>query len=431
MLAGARRLYIDVVVDDLSPYRWIRARISGLFFLGFLGVPVSTIVHSDRPAPDKVLILALVASYASCFAAVIWRNTPRMHERRATYAVLASLVLGAPLIVLFGHGWLAAMSYFTTAMLLFNFGIRWWPYIVVGIPFTEVAIGRYALGDNSSRPLTTALQVLLIGAIQAAFYQQVAAKIELRRVRADLARLAVSEERLRISRDLHDILGQELSALSLKAELAARLATRDAERAAAEMVEVAAVARAALADVRETVSGYRKMSLCGETDTARALLTAAGIKTDIDIQELPAPLDSCSAWLIREAVTNVIRHAGASRCQIRAVRTLTSVVIEVRDDGGTASAALSYGNGLTGLAERVRSESGELTCARDGAWFVLRATFDEAAVRSAAGRLAAQRGHTEPDPSIRAAPVTIAGPIANPAAGTVVGPGVGMAGGTG
>ena len=90
------------------------------------------------------------------------------------------------------------------------------------------------------------MQTLLIGAVQAAFYQQIRAKVELRRARADLARLAVTEERLRIARDLHDILGQRLSAVSLKAELAARLVERDPDRAAAEMGEVAAVARAAL-----------------------------------------------------------------------------------------------------------------------------------------------------------------------------------------
>ncbi|HEY1485437.1 MAG TPA: histidine kinase, partial [Micromonosporaceae bacterium] len=315
LINRARRIYFDTMVDEWGPRRWIRARIGSLVFLGFLSGPVGATVHSDHSIAYKTGVLALMAAYSAAFLTVIWRNTPRLHANRAPYTIVASLLISVPLLIVSGEQWLPMMTYLTTAMLLFNAKNSRWPYIVVGVPLAGFLIGRYALGDMSSKPLTIAVQALLIGAIQAAFYQQVQAKIELRRVRADLARLAVSEERLRISRDLHDILGQQLSAVSLKAELAARLSRRDPERAAAEMVEVAAVARAALADVRETVAGYRHMSLCGETETARALLTASRVATIVDICELPQPLNVCGAWLIREAVTNVIRHAGASHCE--------------------------------------------------------------------------------------------------------------------
>jgi len=394
LVDAARRAYVDIFVDEWGPRRWMRARLAAIFVLCFLIWPVKAMLRSDSSLPYKMLVLAGLMAFGLCFLAVIWRNTPRLHANRAPYAVVAAIAIGSALLAVYGRPWLSAITYFTIAMLLFNCRTSRWPYIVVGVPLAQIVVGRYLMGDHTMAPFSLAIQACLIGVIQAAFYQQITAKIELRRVRADLARLAVSEERLRISRDLHDILGQQLSAVSLKADLAARLASRDPERAAAEMIEVAAVARAALSEVRETVSGYRQMSMCGETETGRAILIAARVHVNVSICQLPHPLDQCGAWLVREAVTNVIRHSGASNCEIKAVRTPTSVVIEVRDDGGTEGAALAYGTGLTGLAERVENERGDLFIGRERGWFVVRATFGEAAVRSAAGRAAAAIGGT-------------------------------------
>jgi two-component system sensor histidine kinase DesK len=397
MVAATRRTYYDAIIDEYGPRRWVRARIGAVIGLLFLSWPLRDAVTSSRPVAYRLLILAAVAAYAVCFLTVIWRNTPRLHGNRAPVTIGLSVLVGSGLCFVYGQAWLTLMTSFTIAMLLFNSRTRTWPYIVVLTPVAEMAASRWVFGDHSWHPLAMGLQAALIGMIQAAFYLQVAAKVELRRVRADLARLAVSEERLRIARDLHDILGQQLSAVSLKAELAARLTTRDPERAAAEMTEVAAVARAALADVRATVAGYRQVSLCGEVETARALLTAARMETAISTCELPAALDACGAWLVREAVTNVIRHAGATRCEIGAVRTPGSAVVEVRDNGGTAgSGVLTFGNGLNGLSERVGDEGGTLWIGREGGWFVVRATFElpeeepvasESAVPGAIGRV--------------------------------------------
>ncbi len=388
LAAAIRRMYVDAFLDEIGPRRWLRARVGAIICLIFMTWPVRSTLASDHSFAYKIMILTLLLGYAVSFVTVIWRNTPQLHANRAPRAIVIGLVLGGLLCIQFGQQWLVALTYFTMAALLFNCRTKHWPYIVILVPATEIIVGRWGFGDASWKPVTLALQAVLIGVVQAAFYLQVSAKMELRRARADLARLAVSEERLRISRDLHDILGQQLSAVSLKAELAARLTSRDPERAAAEMIEVAAVARAALADVRETVAGYRQMSLCGETETAKALLTAARVETSISMSALPPVLDACGAWVVREAVTNVIRHAGATRCEISAVRTAESVVIEVRDNGGTSGGRpgqldVTFGNGLTGLSERVACERGVLWTGRENGWFVVRATFDEAAVRAA------------------------------------------------
>ena len=134
-----------------------------------------------------------------------------------------------------------------------------------------------------------------------------------------MAELAVQEERNRFARDLHDILGHSLTVITVKAELAGRLIAANPERAAAEVADVESLARAALADVRAAVAGYRELSLAGELVSARAALQAAEIKADLPttIDEVPEENRELFAWVVREGVTNVVRHSGAKRCTIR------------------------------------------------------------------------------------------------------------------
>ncbi len=374
-----RSAYTDIFVDDWGPRRWVRARIFGLLFLGFLTTPVKSVLHSDWSAPRQAIALAGLAAFAVCFAIVVWRNTPALHHNR-TPGTLAVGVGAGVVALAAGVDWLTAFSIYTIAMLLYNCARRWWLPIVIAVPVGNAVLGVVVVDLGVRHAIEAAVPVMLIGAVQAAFYQQIRSKIELAQARTDLARLAVSEERLRIARDLHDILGQRLSALSLKAELAARLVERDPHRAAGEMGEVAAVARAALADVRDTVSGYRTLTLATEIETARALLTAAGmeVKVSCGAGSLPAAIDECAGALVREAVTNLIRHSVAQRCSVVAGRRSGGVVVEVRNRAGgtgTSSAAVVYGNGLTGLAERVDGVGGVLWVGHDDGEFVVRATL--------------------------------------------------------
>jgi two-component system sensor histidine kinase DesK len=182
---------------------------------------------------------------------------------------------------------------------------------------------------------------------------------ELHTARQALARLKVEEERLRLARDLHDLLGQTLSVITLKSELARGLITEDPARCAQELAEIEQVGRTTLREVRKTVAGYRQPRLASELDGARQLLEAAGIAYDIEKLhgELPQPLDAVLAWTVREGVTNVIRHSRARHCLLRFTRDQGGIRVEMLNDReGTADAGTQHigqGSGLLGLRERV------------------------------------------------------------------------------
>jgi two-component system sensor histidine kinase DesK len=189
---------------------------------------------------------------------------------------------------------------------------------------------------------------------------------EVHAARAELARVAVIEERLRLARDLHDLLGHTLSLIILKSELAGRVVETEPRRAAQEIREIEQVARQSLREVREAVAGYRQPRLGSELDGARQLLEAAGIACQIEYTsgELPAATDAVLAWTVREGVTNVIRHSRAHHCTIRVTCDAGSVRAEVINDGDgsryQANTVREAASGLLGLTERVRAYGGDM-----------------------------------------------------------------------
>lgn len=183
----------------------------------------------------------------------------------------------------------------------------------------------------------------------------------LRLAQDEVARLAQVAERERIARDLHDVLGHTLSVIVLKSELARKLADRDAARAAQEVADIERIARAGLADVRRAISGYRTAGLAAELEQTRRVLTDAGIAASIDAEALAldAARDTALALALREATTNVIRHADASACQISASASDGMVTVIVSDDGRGGDAP--FGSGLMGMRERIEALGGTLS----------------------------------------------------------------------
>ena len=173
---------------------------------------------------------------------------------------------------------------------------------------------------------------------------------------------AADRERLRLARDLHDLLGHSLSLITIKSQLARRLLSPgDVSRAATEIADVERVARDSLRDVRQAVEGYRQPDLTSALAGARAALAAAGIDSTIDASAgpLPTEIDAALAWAVREGVTNVIRHSGAGACAIRLTREGREARLEITDNG-RPTGTNAPGNGLRGLEERAAARHGRL-----------------------------------------------------------------------
>ena len=335
-----------------------------LFGLVFLIYPIRAIFTSD-PTPMRVfLALGGAALFASVFLWLMWMQVPlwsasaelsEVRKRRATIAFLAvlaialNLTLGSEWRVLFFHVNVAA-----GIMLLARDA-----YVAIaGLAVTTLALGTV------SGMVWLALPTAAIGLWATAFVRQVAAVAELRSAREELARLAVSEERLRFARDLHDLLGHSLSLITLKSELAGRLLPAAPKKAATEVHDIEDVARQALREVREAVAGYRRPTLDEELAGAGEMLEAAGISCRIENEAgvLPNAVDAVLAWAVREGTTNVIRHSRARRCRILLARDGEGVYAEITDDGQgfQSNSGETSGSGLSGLSERVATSAGRI-----------------------------------------------------------------------
>ena len=216
---------------------------------------------------------------------------------------------------------------------------------------------------EASRSWTQAFVVLLATLANTAFTRLLETITELRRTRGQLARLAVSEERERMARDLHDLLGHTLSVMVVKAEAVRRLAAADPETAAAHAADIERVGRMALLDVRQAVDAMRAPSLAEELAGAREALAAAGIHATVTTERLELADDSSTAlaWVLREAVTNVLRHSGADACTISLAERDGHTHLIVTDNGtGAPSTPPSRAGGLDGLRDRVAGVGGTL-----------------------------------------------------------------------
>ncbi|MGW2597578.1 sensor histidine kinase [Streptomyces klenkii] len=228
-----------------------------------------------------------------------------------------------------------------------------------------------SLRGGPSDSLIVGYGTLLSGFVTAAMLSLFEAVAQLRATREELARSAVERERLRFSRDLHDLLGHTMSVIVVKAEAVRRLAPRDLDAAIGQAADIEAVGRQALTEIREAVTGYRESTLTTELDRARSLLEASGITPDIRQSGPPLPPQTAAllGWVVREGVTNVVRHSGAGRCTVEVRGETDQVRLEITDNGGgvgSDEAPASPGNGLKGLTERLAAAGGHLTAGPDG-----------------------------------------------------------------
>ncbi|MEU7577976.1 histidine kinase [Streptomyces sp. NPDC041068] len=360
-------------------------------WLVFLSSPIQDLAAGRHTPLATVLGSLGLAVFVVCYLTLVFRYTTRILQWGGVITSFGLLVALAVVLALsFGDHWLGLFVYVSVsagAVL----PMRYTLWVVPAVTVLMVLVG---LRDDGLGDLITNLGVitLLVGFAMSGVRQLIRTTIQLRQARATVAQLAANEERLRLARDLHDLLGHSLSLITLKSELAGRMLPDHPDKAAQQVADIEQVSRQALVDVREAVSGYRRRTLAGELAGARTALTAAGIEADVPL-EAPAELpgeegEAALAWALREAVTNVVRHSGAYHCTVTftARQTLAGRLLELSvEDDGAGGPGAAAGNGLTGLAERVEAVGGVLETgpgARRGFRLAVRVPLAGAAVGS-------------------------------------------------
>jgi two-component system sensor histidine kinase DesK len=364
----------DAVIAEsgLSFHLW---RLYQHFWLVCLLFPLVHLVRNHLSLAQVITGMSALVFFAVSYTWLMWRHPiergmrgrSRTHLQLVLWLVLVALALVLSLIWGLSFLWLF-VGVSAIAGVLFPLRRA---FVVVSLlmvlpPVLSVILNGGITEVDWGATIALTLLVRALGLDMLGLVHLSGAIRELHATRKELARLKVEEERQRLSRDLHDLLGQTLSMIALKSELAQLLAVEDQQRCVQEIAEIERVARRSLREVREAVAGYRQPRLESELEGARQILEAAGIDVQIEAlrETLAQPLDTALAWTVREGVTNVIRHSRAQQCWIRLTQREGIVRAEVLNDGGERrpeEKPSRRGLGLAGLRERVSPLGGSLS----------------------------------------------------------------------
>lgn len=332
-------------------------------WLLYLIDPLSALLGDPHPMWERVVGVALSAVFVFAYGTSIFGGFARMHGARKRGLVLYPAALLTIALVMSAFVGTSAATYVIFAVAA---AVIIWPLVAtVQLAVLAVLWVTWILPWLLGEPVSVEVGIItaMVSGLMFVIRRMQGQEAVIRRAHEDLAALAVDAERARFSRDLHDIVGHSLTAIIVKAELARKLAGRRPESVAPEVSDIERLARETLEDVRRTVAGYREVTLAGELASARAVLAAAGIAGDLPhaVDEVPGELRVLFGWVVREGVTNVVRHSRARSCRVE----VTPVSVEVIDDGRGSTA--EPGTGLTGLRERVAALGGTLTTTSDPA----------------------------------------------------------------
>jgi two-component system, NarL family, sensor histidine kinase DesK len=322
-----------------------------LLYLAQTAHGISVYSHGAAAVAGAVILALFAAAYLRAVPETFGGPTPRFWWWYGAMVVL--MVAELP----FAHQDAFVMIIYIVMLSLSTLGRRAAPIIVVLI-LLAMFVPALVPSWHSGADFDDAVTIGLVALAMYAFFEIIRSNHALTEARAEVARLAAEGERTRIARDLHDLLGHSLTTITVKAGLARRLGAVDPERAVREIGEVEDLARRALGDVRTAVAGYRDVSLTGELASGRELLRAIGIDADLpaSAEVVRGDLHVLFGWVVREGLTNVVRHSQARRCTV----TLTRESVEIVDDG-MAPGGATDGSGLRGLRERVAAAGGTLT----------------------------------------------------------------------
>ncbi|MCG5217077.1 histidine kinase [Streptosporangium sp. KLBMP 9127] len=301
----------------------------------------------------------LVLPAAGCLAVIVLMQLHAVRGRHP-WALGAMALLAYLPLVPFGPAWLGAPGFLAGPVLLAFPAWASWP--LMGVIMTSVAAIGAASGLSAAATVNFTVSALVTGLVIYGLVRLAQLVRELREARERLARAAVVRERLRAARDLHDLLGHSMAAILLTCELARRLAGTDPTRARAELVRVAEMAERAEADLRSVASDRRELSLSEEAESARSVLAAAGIAVDLTLAHGPLPprVSTLLSTVLREAVTNVLRHSAATHCAIETRSEEALVRLGVTNDGAHPARG-APGSGHVNLVARLADLGGRLT----------------------------------------------------------------------
>ncbi|WP_051966054.1 sensor histidine kinase [Kitasatospora mediocidica] len=391
----------------------------------------------EQPAPRfaVIILLIILAAYSTqigvnlvvarpgdpvsllgvtCLLAVdalqLAHSLPRaesFRRRHGRWTLAAQALLTYLPILLYGRVWGSVGGFLAGSVLLVLPPLTGW--VMFGLVSASVSLIGALNGSTFDEWLYITLSTVATGLMVYALSKLVTLVIELHRARGQLARMAVAQERLRFARDLHDLLGYSLSAITLKSEVAIRLVPHHQGRAVSELTSILEISRQALADVRAVASSYRDMSLTTEIEAATAMLATAEIEVETRVSGPPITgrADTVLATVLREAVTNMLRHSKVQHCLIEVSELHRAISLRIVNDGVAEDPANEPdqqhsrdGSGLANLDNRLTALGGRLTAGiRPDGRFELLAQVPTAAARQ--GVVAASA--VEPDDSAEAA----------------------------
>ena len=340
---------------------WRRVIFPGVFLVYLISVVSG--VHQHSRGGGAVAGYAIVGLFVVGYMSLVvgsWTVSVRRF-----WLVLAGLAVLSVAEMPFARADAFVMCIYLVTVLMARLGARAFP-VVAGMTLLAAAVPAAVPSWHDSLGTSlqngTAVAIPVVALAMFGFFGVLNGNRALAEARSELARLAAENERSRIARDLHDLLGHSLTTITVKAELARHLGARDNAAALREIGEVEALSRQALTDVRAAVTSYREVSLAGELATGQELLRAAGIIADLPpVADLPPDGDAGDAgtqelfgWVLREGLTNVARHSHARTCTVR----ISGRSVEITDDGVGGEAGC--GTGLSGLRERVEAAGGTL-----------------------------------------------------------------------
>lgn len=348
-------------------------------FFGLYIVAVVAFTDNDANPPAWLTALDIVASLLLLVAGVAvlelrteFTTAPRREMRREVPWLLpTATVLGAScwvvglLLMLSGSDGISDGGLPLIVVSLFIMPLAVMPWLPYHWPVTVVAAVVTAVVVGEMWWMSLFIPFFLMTTLLSAWTVNIAKQLD--RARITESALQVSEERLRFAQELHDTLGQRLAAISVKTELARALAARGDDRLDAELAELQSLAQASVAEMHDVVEGYRTVNLSTEITGSRQLLESAGITLTVegDPTALPEPLRETAAWLVREATTNVVKHADATWVRL----TLTPDTVTVANDG--VARDIERLSGLAGIRRRAEPSGASLVAERDGNLFTV------------------------------------------------------------